>query len=412
MSTILITDARIAARSGTVDHGWLLAVDGRIAKHGPGAPEPAAITAVEEASTATVINAAGQWLMPGFIDVHVHGALGHEAMDGSVDGLAQMAGFYAQHGVTGFLATTWTGSHDETVDALRGVAQGMDQVEGGARIFGAHMEGPYLNPERCGAQDKALIRRATPEEVDTFFSIGAVRLITVAPEIEGSLDLIDECHRRGIAVSAGHTDATYAQMAQAVPHGVQHVTHTFNAMRPLHHREPGVIGAAMTMSELSVELIADNVHVHPVIMDALLNARGTGAVVLVTDAMRATGMPTGEYAVGDRQAFKYDGAVRLANGALAGSVLTMDAALRNFQQATKATLGDLWATTSGNAARLAGVADRTGAIAAGLDADLVIVDDEVRVSHTIVEGRVVHRSGNRSTVPVPPNTISASGGRN
>jgi N-acetylglucosamine-6-phosphate deacetylase len=330
-------------------------------------------------------------------------------MDGDVHGLDEMARFYAAHGVTSFLATTWTGSTDDTLGALHGVRDGLRELHGGAALLGAHMEGPYLNAAHCGAQDAGQIRPADPDEVERFLGTGVVRLMTVAPEVDGNLDLVDECVRRGVAVSAGHTDATYDQMRTAVERGVRHVTHTFNAMRPLHHREPGVVGAALTMPALSVELIADNVHVHPVVMGSLLAARGPEGVVLVTDAMRATGMPSGEYAVGDRWAIKRDGAVRLADGALAGSVLTLDVGLRNLARATGASLGHLWTAASRNAAAVAGVADHRGAIVPGHHADLTLVDDDVNVALTIVEGRVVHRSGGGRSVPDLPHTIPVPG---
>lgn len=392
MSGVLVVGARVALTGGVVDGGWVLVEDGVIAGLGVGEPSTGVRSSVE--NDGVVLDGGGRWLLPGFVDVHVHGALGCETMDGDVGGLEQMAGFYAQHGVTGFLATTWTGSRDETFQALRGVGQGMRELDGtGARLLGAHMEGPYLNPLHCGAQDVGWIRPGDVEELNGFLDTGVVRLLTLAPEVEGNLDLVDLCVSRGITVSAGHTDATYGQMVEAVDRGVGHVTHTFNAMRPLHHREPGVVGAALTMPGLTVELIADGVHVHPVVMGSLVAARGVGGVVLVTDAMRATGLGPGEYAVGDRRAvLADDGAVRLAgDGALAGSVLTMDAGLRNVKAATGLGLGELWPAVSANAARVAGVADRTGSIAIGMAGDLVLMDDEVEVVWTMVGGELVYR---------------------
>lgn len=407
MTALLVTDARIATVDGVVDRGWLLADRGRIARIGAGDPDETAVSAVDDG--AEVVEAGGAWLLPGFIDVHVHGALGHETMDGDVHGLERMAQFYARHGVTSFLATTWTGTTDDTLAALGGVARGVRELDSGARLLGAHMEGPYLNSMHCGAQDVGLIRPADRDEADRFFDTGVVRLITVAPEVDDNLGFVEECTRRGIAVSAGHTDATYDEMAEAVDRGVRHVTHTFNAMRPLHHREPGVVGAALTMPGLTAEIIADGVHVHPVVVNSVVAARGAEGVVLVTDAMRATGMPAGEYAVGDRWAVLSDGAVRLPDGALAGSVLTMDVGLRNLQRASGRSLAVLWPAASRNAARVAGVADRKGSIAVGMDADLVLVDDEVTVGLTIVEGRVAHRSGDGRSVSGLPATLSVRG---
>ena len=203
---------------------------------------------------------------------------------------------------------------------------------------------------------------------------------------------------RGVTVSAGHTDATYDQALQAVADGVRHVTHAFNAMRPLGHREPGLLGAALVTPELRCELIADNVHVHPAAMRLLVQAKGAEGVVLVSDALQATGLPEGAYTVGGRPAFFMDGAIRLADGTLAGSVLTLDRALHNLQAATGRPLAELWPAASRNAAQAIGVDDRKGSLEPGKDADLVLLDPSLRVVVTVAEGAVVH--GGRP--PAPP----------
>jgi N-acetylglucosamine-6-phosphate deacetylase len=408
VTSLLITDARIVTPTRVIDGGWLLAEQGVIAAVGAGEPDGSVVGPHRD--DLEVAAADGAWLLPGFVDVHVHGALGHEAMDGELEGLDVMARFYARHGVTSFLATTWTASTDETLHALHGVVRALPELAGGARLLGAHMEGPYLNPRRCGAQDAASIRPATPDEASRFLDTGVVRLITVAPEVEGNLDLIAECVRRGIAVSAGHTDATYEQLVAGIDRGVRHVTHTFNAMRPLHHREPGVVGGAMTVDSLTVELIADDIHVDPVVMKALYAARGHDGVVLVTDAMRATGMPPGSYAVGERTVVLDDGAVRLPDGSLAGSVLTFDTALRNLARATGCAVTELWPVASRNAAGVAGVGDRKGSIVVGYDADLVLFDDDVRVELTVVEGQIVHRRASPPPGGLQASAVPADGG--
>jgi N-acetylglucosamine-6-phosphate deacetylase len=212
-----------------------------------------------------------------------------------------------------------------------------------------------------------------------------------------------------VTVSAGHTDATYDQAVQAVADGVRHVTHAFNAMRPLRHREPGMLGAALTLPELVCELVADNVHVHPAIMRLLLQAKGPGGVVLITDAVRATGLPDGAYQVGDRPAIHMDGAIRLADGTLAGSVLTLDRALHNLQAATGRPLAELWATTSRNAARAIGVDGAKGSLEAGKDADLVLLDHDLGVVATVAEGVLVHGGGDRLRRAAPTRPATHSG---
>jgi N-acetylglucosamine-6-phosphate deacetylase len=292
--------------------------------------------------------------------------------------------------VTSFLPTTWTGPRDRTGAAVASVAEAMRRPRAGARILGAHMEGPYLNPERAGAQDPSHMQPPEAGELERYLDTGIVRLMTVAPELHPGV--VDELRRRGITASAGHTDATYAQMVAAVERGVHHATHTFNAMRPLHHREPGTVGACLTLDALRCELIADGHHVAPAAMDVLLRARGRDAVILISDAVRPTGLPEGEHKLDDRTVELRGGAVRLPDGTLAGSVLTLDRGLRNFAAATGREPWELWPAASANAAASIGVADRKGRLEPGLDADLVLLDADGAVTATIVEGELAHSS--------------------
>jgi len=381
---LLFTDARLVGTPEPMTGaGWLAISGGTIAALGAGAPDDA------QRAGRTVVDLHGRTLMPGFIDVHVHGAVGHETMDGDVEGLLAMAEFFATHGVTSFLPSTWTASRESTMAALRAVAEAQPQSTG-ARIAGAHMEGPYLSSARCGAQDPHEIRAVDREEAAAFLDTGAVRLITVAPETEGADDLLDECVRRGVTFSVGHTNATYEQVAAAVARGARHMTHTYNAMSPLNHRAPGAVGAALALAGFAAELIADEVHVHPAAMNALVRARGADEVVLVTDAVRPTG--TGSDFVGEQQGRRIeirDGAMRMDDGTLVGSVLTMDVALRNVLRATGRPLTELWPIAGRNAAASAGIGDRTGRLEVGLDADLVVLDDELAVRRTLVGGRTV-----------------------
>jgi N-acetylglucosamine-6-phosphate deacetylase len=381
---LLFTGARLVGTPHPVSGpGWLATSGSTIAGLGQGTPDDAL------RAGRTVVDLRGRTLMPGFIDVHVHGAVGHEAMDGDVTGLLAMARFYASRGVTSFLPTTWTAGRQATMAALGAIAEARSAT-GGARILGAHMEGPYLSAARCGAQDPAEIRGVDREEAAAFLDTGAVRLITVAPEADGADDLLDECLRRGVTVSVGHTDATFEQVAAAITRGARHMTHTFNAMSPLRHRAPGAVGAALALPGFGAEVIADEVHVHPGAVQALVRARGADEVVLVTDAIRPTGSSTTEGNLQGRPVAVRDGAVRFDDGQLVGSVLTMDLALRNVLRFTGRPLTELWPLVSRNPAAAAGVAERTGRLEAGLDADLVVLDDEHRVVRTVVQGRTVH----------------------
>lgn len=366
-----------------IEHGWLLVSGGQIAALGWGdAPD---------VPDAEVIDAGGKTLLPGFVDIHVHGGANREAMDATPDALATMAHFYAQHGVTSFLATTWTDSRDRVQAALDCIAAAVGQQPQGATLLGAHIEGPYLNPERCGAQSTTYIRRAAPDEALAFLDTGIVRLMALAPEYPENHWLIHECVRRGITVSAAHTAATYEQMRAAVAMGLTQTTHTGNAMTGLHHREPGTLGAALTLPQIKAELIADNIHIHPAVMDIIYRCKGADGLILVSDAIRGAGMPDGEYSIDERTITIRDGIVRLPDGTLAGSTLTMERALRNLLAATGEPLAALWQTSSLNAARAIGVSNRKGSLEVGKDADLVLVDDAINVEMTVAEGRVVYR---------------------
>jgi N-acetylglucosamine-6-phosphate deacetylase len=393
MTGLLVTNARVVGAESAVECGWVATSGGVIEGVGSGTPDPALARERE------LIDVGGATVMPGFIDAHVHGAVGHEVMDGEVDGLSAMSEFFASHGVTSFLATTWTAPADETMRALSAVAEVTGTQLPGAQVLGAHMEGPYLSDARCGAQDPRSVRLPDLDEARRFLDTGVVRLMTVAPELARARDLVALCLDRGTRVSIGHTDATYEQIEQAVSWGARQVTHTFNAMPSLHHRRPGPVGAAMVLPELLSELIADNHHVHPVVLAAFLQAKGPDGVTLVTDALRPTGLNAGPFTIGGRQATVDEGVVRLGDGTMAGSVLTMDVGLRNLMRASGRTLAELWPTASRSGARAAGVADRKGSIAPGMDADLVVVTEDVDVRMTIVGGRIVHTS--RPAEPTP-----------
>jgi len=381
---LLIENARLFTPDQAELTGWLLAESGLIRAIGFGnTPDFSHETSLHS------LDAQGNMLLPGFIDLHVHGAMGHEVMDASSSGLEEMARFYASHGVTSFLATTWTASRPSIMKALGLVKQMQGQIRGGATLLGAHLEGPYLNPTRCGAQDVNLIRRAEKEEALKFLETGVIRLLALAPEFDENLWLIEECVRRGITVSAAHTTANYEQMQRAAKHGISHLTHCFNAMQGLGHRELGTVGAAMTLPQISCELIADNIHVHPAAQKILVAVKNPSGVILVTDAIRATGLPAGDYMLDGRSIHIQNGAVRLPDGTLAGSVLTMERALQNVCSATGRALAEVWIMSSLNAARAIGVSSHKGSLEVGKDADLVLLDESFNVNLTVVKGEIV-----------------------
>ena len=383
---LLIHNARLFTPNYAGLEGWLLVENGLIRALGFGNTPDFS----DEVSIQT-LDAQGNNLLPGFIDLHVHGAMGYEVMDASPTGLEEMARFYASHGVTSFLATTWTADHPSIIKALELVEEMQGRIEGGATLLGVHLEGPYLNPTRCGAQDVNLIRRAAKEEALEILDTGVIRLLALAPEFDENVWLIEECVKRGITVSAAHTTANYAQMQKAAEHGITHLTHSFNAMEGLGHRELGTIGAAMSLPQISCELIADNIHVHPAAQKILVDVKTPAGVILVTDAIRAAGMPEGDYMLDDRSVHIENGAVRLPNGTLAGSVLTMERALQNACSATGRSLTEMWITSSLNAARTIGLSSSKGSLEVGKDADLVLLDESFQVQLTVVQGDIVFK---------------------
>jgi len=381
----LIDNARVITATGMWERGWLLVDESKIAAMGAGAAP--SFELVEH------IDAEGLILLPGFIDVHVHGGMGYETMDATPDAMRAMATFYARHGVTGYLPTTWTESHEKIMRTLEVVAEMQGPQPAGATILGLHLEGPYLDVAKRGAQLESQVRRAGRDEALAFLNMDVMRLISLAPEYEENGWLIDECRRRGITVSAAHTSATHEQMQAAIDRGISHATHTFNAMIGVHHRKPGGAGALLTRPEVFCELIADTIHVHPTVMQILYACKGAERVVLITDAVRVAGFEDGEYQKDDnRRVVVKDGAVRLPDGTLSGSTLTMNRALRNFMQATGEPLAKIWQASSLNAARSIHVSDHKGSLEVGKDADLILVDDDINVHLTIAEGRTVYRA--------------------
>jgi N-acetylglucosamine-6-phosphate deacetylase len=389
---LLISGATVVAAEGLWSPGWLVAAGGRIQALGPG--EAPGGVRTEVTALGTVVDARGCLLLPGFIDVHVHGGDGADAMDADADGLRRIARFHATHGVTALLPTTWSAPPAALEAAVGAIADAAGPVEDGATIMGAHLEGPWINPARAGAQDPAGIRPPDADEARRLLDLrrGTVLLVALAPEMPGSGDVIRECRERDVVVAAGHTEASWDEMVGAVAAGVRHVTHTFNAMAGLRHREPGTAGAALALPELRCELIADGHHVHAGAMAVLARAKGPGGMVLISDAVRAAGLPEGDVDLGGRTAQHCCGAVRLADGRLAGSVLTLDVALRRFAAATGWGWPDLALAAAGNAADALGLGTK-GRLAAGLDADLVLLADDGagEVLLTVVEGRIVHR---------------------
>lgn len=323
-----------------------------------------------------------QYILPGFIDLHVHGAAGTDVMEAGT-AAAQIAALHARHGTTSLLATTMTAPVADLEQSLHGVAQAM-QLPGIARILGVHLEGPFINPEKLGAQP-GFVHPASMSVVRSLHAIAPIRLVTLAPEIDGNLDMVQQLTRLGIKVQLGHTAGTYEDAVAALQQGASGFTHLFNAMSRLDHRAPGMVGAALAHAHYA-EIIPDLLHVHPGAIRAAL--RAIPGLYCVTDSTAATGMPDGDYMLGRQKVFKCMGGVRTADGTLAGSTLTMDQALRNLVS-IGLDLAEASQRVSTFAADFLGITER-GRIESGAFADLVVLDRDLNVTEVYVEGVPVH----------------------
>lgn len=330
------------------------------------------------------------FIVPGFIDVHVHGGDGADFMDGADEAVGRVTAFHARSGTTALAATTLSGSVTDLHEAVSAISRASRAESRGAEICGLHLEGPYINAKRAGAQNVGSIRPADIHEIDALLKEAShLRwIITVAPEIDGARALIEHFKSR-ILFSVGHTAGDYSDAVAALEWGASHFTHLFNAMTGMHHREPGVVGAAFVSVEATAELIADGIHVHPAVLRVATRAM-PNRVVLVTDAVRASGMPPGKYKLYEHEfSVTPDGAARLADGTLAGSTLTMNRAVQNMVELAGLPIEMVIPLATELPARLLGVAARKGKLARGYDADLAVLTPKFDVSRVLVRGRDV-----------------------
>lgn len=329
-------------------------------------------------------------LVPGFLDLHIHGGAGYDVMENNPQGLAAMEKLLARHGVTSYYPTTVTAPMDTTLHALERLA---DEIEGGgresgvrARPLGIHLEGPFISHLRRGVHPAENLLPAKVETFQRFWQAarGHIKIMTIAPEIEGALDLIAFAAESGVCVSLGHSDADLATTRKAVLAGARHATHTFNAMRPLERRDPGILGEVLTNPVLSADIIADGIHLDPAIVKLFLAAKGDAGSVLITDATSATGMPDGSYRLGNLEVELKQGRC-MAGDKLAGSVLTMDAAVRNVMRFAGWSLPQAVAAATSNAARVLKL-EQSGRLTEGLAADLAVLNPKGEVKATMVNG--------------------------
>jgi N-acetylglucosamine-6-phosphate deacetylase len=332
-------------------------------------------------------------LAPGYIDMHIHGGAGRDVMDTAPDALPAVERLLYSHGVTTYFPTTITAPIDRTLAALDHLAgaieQARDSQELRARPVGIHLEGPFISHARPGVHPPADLQTPTLALFEKLWeaSRGTVKIMTIAPELDGAREVISEASRRGVCVSMGHSDADLAQAQAGVAAGVRHATHTFNAMRPLEHRDPGIIGEVLMDERVSAEIIADGIHVDPLVVRLFLHAKGANGAVLVTDATAATGMPNGRYRLGSLDVEVKDGKC-LHGGRLAGSVLTMDKAVRNVVKFANWDLQHAVRLATLNPARAIGLPGQAGTLVAGAPADIVALNSAGEVVKTVVRGRI------------------------
>lgn len=391
---LAFTAAKAITPTSVLEHPILLVEQGRvreIASRVKGAVPPGV----------SLLDLGEDFIAPGYVDLHIHGSSGYDVMDDTPEALPAIERLLVRHGVTSYFPTTVTAPIDSTLRALERLADAVEKREqastqageqskmgwnGRAIALGIHLEGPFISHLRRGVHRAENLLPPKLETFERFWQAarGHIRIMTIAPELDGGLELISVASGRGVCVSVGHSDADFATTERAIAAGARHATHTFNAMRPLGHRDPGILGAVLTDARTSAEIIADGVHVDPAIVTLFAHAKGPEQTVLVTDATAATGMPDGRYRLGSIEV-DVNGDKCTSDGKLAGSVLTLDQAVRNLALFAQWELPQAVATATRNPARVAGKKNK-GVLAAGADADFIVLDGEGNVLRTFIGG--------------------------
>lgn len=361
-----------------IENGSILIKNGKISEINPVNPE-----------FTQEIDAKGQYVSPGFIDIHIHGSGGQDVMNATEEAISTISKIIATKGTTSFLPTTMTMSFEKINNSLSAIKKVMNTKNQGANILGVHLEGPFISAKSIGAQNPKYLTNVCIENYNKMTENYAdiIKSITLAPEEPGAHELIKELTKQGVKCAVAHSVATYDQAIEANKLGLSHATHLYNAMTPLHHRDPGMIGAVMD-SEMTAEIICDGIHVAYPVIRVTLNAMGTDRVILITDSMEAGLMPDGKYSLGGQEVIVANGAARISNGALAGSILTMDKAVKNVFENTDLELFEVVKLATYNPAKFCDVENQKGQIKVGLDADLVIFDEKIEVSTVIIGGEI------------------------
>lgn len=384
---IAFTARRLFTPLEEISDPLLVVEDGRIA-------ELSSLSGKTAALNARIVDFGDAVIAPGFLDIHIHGGAGLDVMRAAPSELPRLGKFLTTHGVTAYFPTTVAAPMDTTCAALEDLADAIDALQVAppdsvqARPRGIHLEGPFLSHKRRGVHPPENLLEPTIPIFDRLWQAarGHVRMMTIAPEIPGAIEVIAEAARRGVCVSIGHSDAEMPIAQTAVKAGAHHATHTFNAMRPLDHRNPGIVGEVLSDDHTTADIIVDGIHVAPEVVKVFLHSKGRERTVLITDAISATGMPDGQYQLGPIQVDVKDGKAT-ANGSLAGSVLTMDRAVRNVTKFSEWSLLDAVRAATLNPARAVGLSKDCGALVAGARADFIVLNSAGEVLKTIVGGQ-------------------------
>ena len=376
-ATIVQTDKILSDHSIEIDNGKIAAIY----------PTKSTDPKKEEKDC---LDASGLLVTPGLIDIHIHGCNSADAMDADRNALETISSFLIKHGVTSFYATTITSTRENILAALTSIAEFKDAMPG-ASLLGAHVEGPFINLKYKGAQNPDFFRGPQIEEYREWLKTGVFNLITIAPELDGMDDLIRFCVDNGVRLAIGHSEANFNQVIHAADLGVNQATHLFNGMRGLHHREPGTAGGILYDDRIYAQIITDGIHLHPAIVKITVQAKGIEKTILITDAMRAAGLPDGAYELGGQAVSVINGAARIANGSLAGSTLTLDQAIRNTMKFTGLDFQTVIQMATIVPARAMGIDDRKGKIAVGADADLAFFNKDHSVAAAMVGGQIKYK---------------------
>ncbi len=382
MSTLQILGANLLTPEATLPNHALVIENGQIAS----------ISSIPIELDAPTLNARGFTVIPGLIDIHTHGGDGADTMDATPEAIYTIARFLARHGVTSYLPTTITASAESTRKAIANL-HNLPQPEDGAQHLGVHLEGPYLCHEQRGAQPEAYLRNPDPAEYADWFSDDFVLLITLAPELDGAEELIRRATTAGVEIALGHTAADEATTRSAINLGAKQATHVFSGMPAFHHRLLNVLAVALTDDRLYTQVIVDGIHIHPDVVRMLTRIKSPRRLILISDSIRAAGLGDGEYDLGGETVRVQNGVPRRAyDGGLAGSTLTMDAALRNVMKFSNLSLAEALPMATSVPAEAMGWSGRKGVIRMGADADLVFLDEKFNVCLTMVRGQVMYQT--------------------